>query len=120
LATRIKLVTNADVDSAAYEDVGDALTPPNGLRWTLVEFSMAFGPVAAPLEGQARIKFDEEIYYEIDSALHNTLGGENQKNREIVAIDVIQPHKLTVQAIGDVDNMAFDASLTIEESAVTG
>lgn len=118
MATRIKLVSNADVD-AAFEDVGVALTPPNGIKWTFVEFSAAFGPKAAPLEGQARIKFDEEIYYDIDSAVHNTLGALNQKSREIIAIDVVQPHKLQVQAIADVANMAFDMQLTLEESAVT-
>lgn len=120
MATRTKLVSNSDVDSTAIEDVGAPLSPPSGIKWTLVEFSAAFGPKAAPLEGQARIKFDEEIYHQIDSAVHNTLGALNQKNREIVALDVIQPHKLQVQAIGDVDNVAFDMQLTFEESAAVG
>lgn len=117
MATRTKLVSNADVDQV-FEDVGNALVPPNGIKWTFVEFSAAFGPVASPIEGQARIKFDEEIYHEIDSAVHNTLGGERQKNREIIAIDVVQPHKFQVQAKGDVDNLAFDMQLTLEESAI--
>lgn len=119
MATRIKLVSNADVDQV-FEDVGDALTPPNNIKWTFVEFSAAFGPSAAIIEGQARIKFDEEIYYTIDSAVHNTLGAKRHKNREIIAIDVVQPHKLQVQAKGDADNLAFDMQLVLEESAVTG
>lgn len=69
--------------------------------------------------GQGQIKFDEEIYHTIDSDIHNTLGGEKQKNREIVAIDVIQPHKLIVQAKADAATISASAQLTIEESAAT-
>lgn len=119
MATRTKLVSKTGVSSTAFDDITPALTPPNGLVWTLVEFSASFGPIAAIIEGQARIKFDEEIYHEIDSAIHNTAGAKRQKNREIVAIDVIQPHKLQVQAKGDAAGLAFDMQLTVEEAAAT-
>lgn len=119
MATRTKLVDNTDVDQV-FEDVGVALTPPNGIKWTFVELSAGFGPVTGVIQGTARVKFDEEIYHEIHSSIHNTLGAENQKNKEIIAIDVVQPHKLQVQAKGDADNLSFKMQLTLEESAVVG
>lgn len=119
MATRIKLRNKTGISATAFEDIGASLTPPSGIKWTLVEFSIGFGPVSAPIEGEARIKFDEEIYYEIDSAVHNTIGNENQKNKEIVAIDVIQPHKLQLQGKGDAAGLALDAQLVVEESAAT-
>ncbi len=120
MATRTKLVESAVVSITTYEDVGTPIRPPAGIKWTLVEFSIAFGLAGAAKKGHARIKFDEEIYHDIHSAIHNTSGTGGVKNREIVAIDIIQPHELKVQAVsnevGDIDVIG---QLTIEESAAT-
>ena len=118
MATRTKIEVGTGIGTS-FESIGSDVTPPDGIKWTLVEFSYAFGVNGTPANGQGQIKFDEEIYHTIDSDVHNTLGGENQKNKEIVAIDVIQPHKLVIQAKADAATISVTAQLTIEESAAT-
>ncbi len=120
MATRTKLVESAAIPITVYTDVGAPIRPPAAIKWTLVEFSFAFGLSGAVKKGHGRIKFDEEIYHDIHSAIHNCSGAVSVKNREIVAIDVIQPHELKVQAVSnEVGNIDVIASLTIEESAAT-
>lgn len=118
MATRTKLVSKTDVGTA-FEDVGDGLQPPSGIKWTFVELSFAFGVLGTAKAANARIKFDEEIYHEIRAEIHNANGAGRQKNREIIAIDVVQPHKLQVQARSDATTTEVRGQLTLEESAVT-
>jgi len=87
--------------------IGSTLGPPDGVKWTLVEIRPRFSAA-----GQVRIKFNEEEYYRIDSAV--TPGSYPQPHT--VALDIVKPHQVFVYGIADSGTIDIDVELVIEES----
>ena len=106
MATRIILRRATGVGTSETA-VGDVLSPPAGLKWTLVEIRPR-----ATASSTVRIYFDTELYYEIRTAI--TPGAYARPHT--VTLDVMQPHTLAVKAMADTATADIEVELVIEES----
>jgi hypothetical protein len=114
LATRIILSRNLDVD-ATYEivptiDGEQNLKPPAGIKWTIVELRVGFSGDTGEWKGN----FDTEKYWNGRSELDFLAKG----RPHTVALDVVQPHFVEIQAKADTANAVVTVETVIEESAV--
>jgi len=82
MATRIIHLDGTLAAGAGFTELAPALTPPEGLRWTIVELRPTF-----QRDGTFRGFFDTELYHEIEREDVVALG-----EPHIVALDVVQPH----------------------------
>lgn len=108
MATRI-LYYRKDVGTTET-DFDDDVTPPTGIKWTLVEIRPRFSG-----NGTLRIYFDTELYHTIRSTV---TPGAYQKPHT-VAIDVAQPHVLRLTGQADSGTITIEVELVIEESPLT-
>lgn len=109
MATRIILRRATGVGTTETQ-VGDPLTPPAGIKWTLVEFR-----ASASVNTTIRIYFDTELYYET----RTTITPGYYMVPHTVALDVVQPHQLIVKAFADAGTATVEVELVIEESPLT-
>lgn len=108
MATRI-LYRSGSVGTADTP-VGDVVTPPEGIKWTLVEIRPRFSGT-----GTLKILFDTELYYTIRS----TVTPGTYAKPHVVAIDVAKPHRLVLTGAADSGNITIECELVIEESPLT-
>lgn len=87
MATRITRVSATVAGSASGTALtGSPLTPPTGLKWTIVELRPTFEGA-----GQVDFYFDTELYHTVDSEDVNQYG-----KPQTVALDVVQPHQYRI------------------------
>jgi hypothetical protein len=108
MATKIVLRSATGIGTAESA-VGAKVQPPSGVKWTLVEIR----PYASAA-GKIRIYYDTELYYE----LHTKVTPFAYNKPHVVAIDIVSPHYIQVNALADSGTADFYVELVIEESPV--
>jgi len=113
MATRIFLLRGTSIGTSFTVvntiDGADRLTPPAGLKWTLVEIRVALSAA-----GEWAIYFDTEKYYNGRQELDF-----GQKGKpHTVALDVVQPHFIQLKAKADTGTITVNAELVVEEAPV--
>jgi hypothetical protein len=106
MATKILLRSKTSVGTAETA-VGAKVQPPSGIKWTLTEIR----PYASA-SGTIRIYFDTELYYEI----YTKVTPSAYPKPHVVAIDVVTPHYIQVNALADSGTADFAVELVVEES----
>jgi hypothetical protein len=110
-----KIITLTGTVSTTETQIGANQQPQSGLKWTLVEIAASFGVGT----GKIVIKFDTEAYYTLYSSIHNTQGTKRERNSEVVALDVVNPHYIAVFGTADSGTPIFTVQLTVEEAPLT-
>jgi len=106
LATRIFLKEGTSIGTTLTE-LGTGLTPPDGIKWTLVEIRPRFS-AAGVMVG----KFNEEEYHRIKSVV--TPGAYARPHT--VALDIVKPHAYHVFGQAATGTIDIDVELVVEES----
>jgi hypothetical protein len=106
LATKI-LLRSATGIGTSETAVGAKVQPTSGIKWTLTEIR----PYASAA-GTIRIYFDTELYYEI----HTSVTPAAYPKPHVVAIDVVTPHYIQVNAKADSGTINVKVELVVEES----
>jgi len=106
MATRILLRRKTDVGTT-FVQIGDDITPPSALRWTLVELRIALSGA-----GAWRLMYNEELYCEGRQELDFGLKGKPH----IIAMDVVYPHKIVLMSASDTGTVTVNAEITVEET----
>jgi len=106
LATRIFLREGTGIPTALTE-IGAPLTPPDGIKWTLVEIRPRFS-AAGVMVG----KFNEEEYHRIKSVVTPTA----YARPHTVALDIVKPHAYHVFGQAASGTIDIDVELVVEES----
>jgi len=111
MATRIFLFKGTSIGTTMTTvntiDGADRLTPPSGLKWTLVEIRIAMSAA-----GEWAIYFDTEKYYNGRQELDF---GQTFKPHT-VALDIVQPHFIQLKAKADSGTLNINAELVVEEA----
>lgn len=111
MATRIfrQTFTNAGADTVDANE--GPLTPPSGIKWTIVELRLAGGGA-----GKVECFFDTELYHTIDQEVTNQFG-----KPDTLALDIVQPHQYR-QRFTDTSGGANNSVLevVVEESPQSG
>jgi hypothetical protein len=111
MATRIFLLRATSVGTTMTEiptvDGATKLSPPAGLKWTVVELRVSLSAA-----GEWVMYFDTEKYfngrYELD---FGKIG-----KPHTVALDVVQPHFVQLKARADTGTINVNAEIVVEEA----
>lgn len=112
MATRIfRLYGTLGVSAADQVLTNGPLSPPSGIKWTVVEYRPAMGDL-----GHIDCFFDTELYHTLVQESTNQIA-----MPRVVALDIVQPHQLRVLATDDSGNgQDVDIEIVVEESPQGG
>jgi len=112
MATRIiPLTITLAANDAQIAMTGGPLSPPSGIKWTVVELRVAMGDL-----GYIQFYFDSELYHTVYQSQVDQYG-----KPETLALDIIQPHQYRILAT-DLGGVGQDVvvQVVVEESPQSG